>query len=82
MMEVAGGFGKTTVNYQKRKLEEEEKERIRRHKQWVKDMKMIEPPKGTKNPRYSTKGYRHSSKTRKGLEMGDLRHPPTKLYGG
>eukprot|EP00505_MAST-04D_sp_SCG-Rhode-Island_P001946 Stramenopile-MAST_4_protein_1946 len=42
-MEVAGGFGKTTVNYQKRKLEEEEKERIRRHKQWVKDMKMIEP---------------------------------------
>ena len=45
-------------------------------------MKIIEPPAGNRNPRYSTKGHRHSSETRKGLEIGDVRYPPTKLHGG
>ena len=45
-------------------------------------MEIIDPPSGTRNPRYTTKGERHSSETRKGLKIGDKSHPPTKLQGG
>lgn len=45
-------------------------------------MKMIEPPAGSRDPPYRTKGHRHSSETRKGLNIGDVRYPPTKFHGG
>ena len=39
----AGGFGKTSVNFQKKKIELEDKEKKRAQKQWEQDMRRIEP---------------------------------------